>query len=70
MEEKEKQKKLGDGDYAFAPRSHTAIGSYLLSKLNASGLFTRKWIKLLMIILHGHVEGSCLLHSMTMCSQV
>jgi len=42
MEEEEKQKKLGDKDCAFAPRSHTAIGPYLLSKLNASGLFTRK----------------------------
>ena len=70
MEEEEKQKKLGDKDCAFAPRSHTAIGPYLLSKLNASGLFTRKWIKLLMIMLHGHMEGSYLSYSMTMCSQV
>ena len=68
MEEEEKQKKLGDRDYAFAPRSCAAIGPYLLSKLNASGLSTRKWMKLLMIMLHGHVEGLCLSHSMTMCS--
>ena len=43
---------------------------YPLSKLNASGLSARKWTKLLMMMLQGRVEGSCLSHSMTMCSWV
>jgi len=38
------------------------MGPYLLSKLNASGLSVRKWTKLLMMVLHGRVEGSCLSH--------
>ena len=46
------------------------MGPHLLSKLNAFGLSTRKWTKLLMTILHGRVEGSYRLHSMTMCSRV
>ena len=46
------------------------MGPYLLSKLNASGLSARKWTKLLMMMLQGHVEGSCLSHSITICSQV
>ena len=44
------------------------MGPYPLLKLNASGLSARKWTKLLMMMLHSHVEGSCLLHSMTMYS--
>jgi len=70
MKEEEKRKRLGDGGCTFAPRSHTAMGPYPLSKLNASGLSTRKWTKLLMMMLHGCMEGSCLSHSMTMCSRV
>jgi len=46
------------------------MGPYPLSKLNASGLSARKWIKLLMMMLQEHVEGSCLSHSITICSQV
>ena len=46
------------------------MGPYPLSKLNALGLSARKWTKLLMMMLHGRVEGSCLSHSMMMCSQV
>ena len=46
------------------------MGPYPLSKLNASGLSARKWTKLLMIMLHGRVEGSCLSHSIMMCSRV
>jgi len=53
------QKKLGDKSCAFTPRSHTMMGSYPLSKLNASGLSARKWMKLLMMMLHGHVKGLC-----------
>jgi len=52
------QKKLGDKSCAFIPRSRATMGSYPLSKLNASGLSARKWMKLLMMMLHGHVEGS------------
>ena len=46
------------------------MGPYPLSKLNALGLSARKWIKLLMMMLHSRMEGSCLSHSMTMCSRV
>ena len=46
------------------------MGPYSLSKLNASGLSAKKWTKLLMMILHGHMEGLCLLYSMTMYSRV
>ena len=55
---------------AFALGSHTTMGPYPLSKLNALGLSARKWTKLLMMMLHGHVEGLCLSHSLTMCSRV
>jgi len=61
MEEKEKQKKLDNKGCAFAPRSHATMGPYPLSKLNASGLSARKWMKLLMMMLHGCIEGLCLL---------
>ena len=70
MEDEKKQKRLGDGGYTFAPRSCATMGPYSLSKLNISGLSARKWTKLLMMMLHGRMEGSCLLHSMTMYSQV
>ena len=46
------------------------MGLHPLSKLNAPGLSVRKCMKLLMMMLHGRVEGSCKSHSMTMCSQV
>ena len=46
------------------------MGPYPLSKLNALGLSARKWTKLLIMMLHGHVEGSYLLHSIIMCSRV
>ena len=70
MKEKKKRKRLGDRGCTFAPRSHTVIEPYPLSKLNTSGLSARKWMKLLMMMLHGRMEGSCLSHSMTMCSWV
>ena len=53
---------------AFALGSRTVMGPYLLSKLNALGLSARKWTKLLMMMLHGHLEGLCLSHSLMMCS--
>ena len=70
MGKSKRWKILGDEGCTFAQGSHTAMGPYLLSKLNASGLSARKWTKLLMMMLQGRVEGSCLSHSMTMCSQI
>ena len=61
---------LGDKGCAFAQGSRTAMGPYPLSKQNASGLSARKCTKLLIMMLQGRVEGSCLSHSMTMCSRV
>jgi len=55
---------------AFALGSCATMGPYPLSKLNALGLSARKWTKLLMMMLHGHMEGLCLSHFMTMCSRV
>jgi len=52
------------------PWGCTAYSGHPLSKLNAIGLFTRKWTKLLMIILHGLVEGLCDPHCMTICLRV
>ena len=60
----------GSKCYAFTPGSHTTMGLYLLSKLNAPRLSTRKYMKLLMMILHSWVEGSYKSHSITMCSWV
>jgi len=60
---------MGDKCCAFTWKSRAAIRSHPLSKLNAPGLFTRKWTKLLMMMLYGCVEGYRL-HSMTMCSWV
>jgi len=37
-----KRKKIGDGGCAFAQRSHTTRDLYLLSKLKAPGLSTKK----------------------------
>ena len=55
---------------AFTQESRAVIRSQPLSKLNMLGLSTRKWTKLFMMMLYGHVEGSCISHSMTMCSRV
>ena len=62
--------KWGDKCCTFIPRSRAVMGPYPLSKLNMPGLSARKCMKLLMMMLHGLVEGSCKLHSMTMCSWV
>jgi len=42
MKEKKKRKRLGDRGCTFAPRSHTMIEPYPLSKLNTLGLSTRR----------------------------
>jgi len=60
--------KRGNEGCAFAQRSHTAMDSYLLSKLKAPGLSARKWTKLLIMMLCGLVEESYKSHSMTMYS--
>ena len=46
------------------------MDSYPLSKLKAPGFSMRKWMKLLMMTLHGLVKESYKSHSMTMYSQV
>ena len=51
-------KRVGDDGCASAWRSHAARDPYPLSKLKAPGLSMRKWTKLLMMMLHGRVEGS------------
>jgi len=66
----ETSRKRGDEGCTSAQWSHTAMGPYPLSKLKAPGLSARKWMKLLMMMLHGLVEGSYKSHPMTMCSQV
>jgi len=53
----ETSRKRGDEGCTSAQWSHTAMGPYPLSKLKAPGLSVRKWMKLLMMMLHGHVEG-------------
>jgi len=44
------------------------MDSYPLLKLKTPRLSMRKWTKLLMMVLHGLVEGSYKLHSIMMCS--
>jgi len=60
---------MGEKCCAFTQRSHAAMRSHPLSKLNVPGLSMRKWTKLLMMMLHGRVE-EYRLHSMTMCLRV
>jgi len=42
MKKEKKQKRPDDRGCTFAPRSHTMMEPYLLSKLNALGLSTRR----------------------------
>jgi len=60
--------KWGDKYCAFTSKIHTMTEPDLLLKLNIPGLSVRKCMKLLIMILHGLVEGLYKSHSMIMCS--
>ena len=61
-------RKGDDKGCTFAQWSCAVMDSYPLPKLKAPGLSARKWMKLLMMVLHSLVERSYKLHSIMMCS--